>query len=172
MSNKKYIIYIRSENINEYRTPIIPKDLYLLINNGYIVYIQNSSHRIYSNNEYIKYGGIITTEEWYSPRFKDAIIIGIKELSNLEKLDNHTHMYFSHNFKNQNNSEYILSKFINSNSELYDFEYILDNSNKRYIAFGYYSGLVGGILGLKQYYNKINYIDNLKNLNYWISYKK
>jgi saccharopine dehydrogenase (NAD+, L-lysine-forming) len=172
MSREKNIIYIRKENINEYRTPLIPKDITLLINNGFTVYIQHSLTRIYSNQQYIAHGGIITNEEWYSPMFKDAIIIGIKELSNMEILDNHIHLYFSHSFKNQSNSEYILSKFINSNSKLYDFEYILDHFNKRYIAFGYYSGLVGGVLGLKQYYNKISYLDNINNLKVWSSYKK
>jgi len=166
------IIYIRKEIINnEYRTPLIPNHITILINNGFIVYIQYCLNRIYHNNDYVEQGGIITKEEWFSPRFKNAIIIGIKELNNLDKLDNHCHLYFSHSFKNQINSEYILNKFINSNSRLYDFEYILDN-NKRYIAFGYYSGIVGCILGLKQYYNKINFLDDLKDLKCWSSYQK
>lgn len=166
------IIYIRKEIINnEYRTPLIPNHITILINNGFTVYIQHCLNRIYNNNDYVEQGGIITKEEWFSPQFQNAIIIGIKELKDLDKLDNHCHLYFSHSFKNQINSEYILNKFINSNSRLYDFEYILDN-NKRYIAFGYYSGLVGGVLGLKQYYNKINFLDNLKDLKCWSSYQK
>ena len=170
MSQK--IIYIRAETIkNEYRTPLNPLHINILINNGFIVYIQSSLCRIYKDTEYIENGGIITSDEWYSSKFKNALIIGIKELFNLDKLENHTHIYFSHTFKNQINSEYILTKFINSNSKLHDFEYILDNHNKRIIAFGLYSGLVGGILGIKQYYNKINNIESISNLTPWYSYE-
>jgi saccharopine dehydrogenase (NAD+, L-lysine-forming) len=53
---------------------------------------------------------------------------------------------------------------------LYDFEYILDDNKKRVIAFGYYSGIVGAVLGLKQYYNKLNKLENISNLYHWKSY--
>jgi saccharopine dehydrogenase (NAD+, L-lysine-forming) len=165
------IIYIRKEKINnDYRTPLIPRHIKILINSGFVIYIQDSIDRIYNNDQYVENGCIVTNEEWYAPIFKNAIIIGIKELKDLDKLSNHVHIYFSHTLKHQFNSEKILSRFINSNSKLYDFEYILDDNKKRVIAFGYYSGLVGGILGLKQYYNKINNIESLSNLKPWSSF--
>jgi saccharopine dehydrogenase (NAD+, L-lysine-forming) len=167
------IIYIRKEFINnEFRSPLIPNHVKLLILNGFTVYIQNCDNRIYKNKEYYKNGAIITNEEWYSSLFKRAIIIGIKELRNLDKLLNSTHMYFSHSYKNQSNSKYILDSFKNSNSKLYDFEYVLDDNKKRIIAFGYYSGIVGTILGLKQYYNKINKLEDISNLKHWKSYNE
>ena len=160
----KNIIYIRKESIdNEYRTPLIPNDIKILIDYEYIIYVESCLNRIYKDAEYKKCGAIITSEKWYESKFNNAIIIGIKELDNLEKLNNNTHIYFSHTFKNQINSEYILKQFINSNSQLYDFEYFLEN-NKRLIAFGYYSGLVGAILGLKQYFNKLSESKILKNV--------
>ena len=166
----KNIIYIRRESIdNEYRTPLIPNDIKILINNGFIIYVQSCINRIYTDDVYKNSGAIITSEKWYNSKFNNAIIIGIKELNNLEKLNNNTHIYFSHTFKNQINSEYILKKFINSNSQLYDFEYFLEN-NKRLIAFGYYSGLVGAILGLKQYFNKLSESKILENLKPWNSF--
>jgi hypothetical protein len=167
------IIYIRKEKINnEYRTPLIPRHTKMLINSGFVIYIQKSIDRVYNDDQYIENGCIITNKEWYEPTFKNAIIIGIKELKDLDKLSNHVHIYFSHTLKHQFNSEKILSKFINSNSKLYDFEYILDDNKKRIIAFGYYSGLVGAILGLKQYYNKINNIESLSNLKPWLSFEE
>jgi len=166
----KNIIYIRQESIdNEYRTPLIPNDIKILINYGFIIYVESCINRIYNDNAYKKSGAIITSEKWYEPKFNNAIIIGIKELTNLEKLNNNTHIYFSHSFKNQLNSEYILKQFINSNSSLYDFEYFL-TKGKRLIAFGYYSGLVGAILGLKQYFNKLNKKNNMSNLKPWKSF--
>ena len=164
------IIYIRKEIIdNEYRTPLIPRDIKKLIDKGFIIYVQTCKKRVYTDNVYRNSGAIITSDKWYEPKFKNAIIIGIKELDNLEKLNNNTHIYFSHTFKNQNNSEYILTKFIKSNSQLYDFEYFL-NKKERLIAFGFYSGMVGTILGLKQYYNKINKIDDISYLTPWKSF--
>ena len=167
------IIYIRKEKINnEYRTPLIPRHTKMLINSGFVIYIQKSIDRVYNDDQYIENGCIITNKEWYEPTFKNAIIIGIKELKDLDKLSNHVHIYFSHTLKHQFNSEKILSRFINSNSKLYDFEYILDDNKKRIIAFGYYSGLVGATLGLKQYYNKINNIESLSNLKPWLSFEE
>lgn len=178
------IIYIRCEtNKHEHRTPIIPVDIKILIDNNFIVYVQKSTNRIFSDEEYKKYGGIITDKNWYDPMFKNALIIGLKEIDSLDKLLNHKHLYFSHSYKNQLDSDIILSSFYNSSSIIYDFEYFLDKENKRLISFGFYAGVMGCILGLLQYIkkNSVNSVDsvdsvdsvnsvnsvNLTNLNYW-----
>jgi saccharopine dehydrogenase (NAD+, L-lysine-forming) len=79
------------------------------------------------------------------------LVIGIKELENLEFLDHNTHAYFSHSFKNQKDSKKILDTFLFSKSDLYDFEYFLDTEGRRKISFGFYAGQVGAILGLLHY---------------------
>ena len=166
-----YILYIRNErNINEHRTPLIPLHIKDLINIGFIIYIQSSVHRIYTDLEYRQVGAIITDKCWHDTLFNEALIVGIKDFINLHKLSNHTHIYFSHSYKNQLNSEKILRLFAKSNSYIYDFEYFLNNDNKRIIAFGYYAGLVGAVLGLNQYYNKLNKKSNINNLIPWNSY--
>ena len=39
-------IYIRNETLkNEYRTPIIPEHIHILINLGFTIYVQSSSNR-------------------------------------------------------------------------------------------------------------------------------
>ena len=49
------IIYIRSElNKNECRTPIIPIDIPVLIQHGFNIYVESSSNRIFSDEEYEK----------------------------------------------------------------------------------------------------------------------
>jgi saccharopine dehydrogenase (NAD+, L-lysine-forming) len=160
-------IYIRDEYIqNEYRTPLIPKDVKKLVDNGFIVYIESSNKRVYNDNEYLILSNInqiesihITTKKWYDIYFQDALIIGLKELDFEEysKLNNHTHIYFSHCYKNQDGSQYILSKFKESNSYIYDFEYFVNVNNKRLISFGFYAGIVGGFLGIYQYIHKKRY---------------
>ena len=158
------IIYIRAEcNNDEYRTPIIPIHVKILINNGFNIYIQASASRIYADSDYEKQGAIITTKLWYDDLFKEALIIGLKEIPNLDKLNNHTHLYFSHSFKNQSNSNIILNAFLKSSSIIYDFEYFLNNNNVRLISFGFYAGIVGGILGLKQYLNILSNLTPYKN---------
>jgi len=159
------MIYIRSEhNKDEHRTPLVPNDIKKL--NNYIVYVQSSENRIYSDEEYQNNGAIITNKLWYDPIFKDALIVGLKDLDNLDKLAGHSHVYFSHSYKNQLGSEKILSAFKNSSSIIYDFEYFINN-NKRLISFGYYAGIAGGYLGLLQYITKKQYPGkNISNLEY------
>jgi len=172
-------IYLRKEYYNnEYRSPLVPKDINILIKNNFTVYVQSSNNRCFTDIEYEEYGGIIVEDEWYN--YNDCLIIGIKELNLIENLGNknnynhlyfsHTFIYFSHTFKNQTKSKYILEKFKYSNSILYDLEYFIYDNNKRIITFGYYAGLVGAVLGIWQYYNKTNNIKNISDLTYWKSF--
>ncbi len=163
---KKYKkIYIRDELcLKEIRTPIIPSDVSILISNGFEVYIQKSDKRIYSNESYEIVGCILTDLHW--SKFSDCIIIGLKKLDNLELLDNSSHIYFSHSYLNQDGSEQILKSFGKSQSILLDLEYFLDN-NKRVVSFGYWAGYIGVILGLKQFYNKINGLEQIYDLKHW-----
>lgn len=156
-------IFLRKETlINEYRTPLIPDDIKILINNGFKVYVQKSQNRCIKDIEYEKIGAILVDDDWYN--YKNSIIIGIKNLDNLNLLDGHIHVYFSHSFKNQTNSKIILDTFKQTNSKLYDLEYFLDNNSKRIISFSFFAGIVGTILGIAQYYLKNKSGKNLTNL--------
>jgi saccharopine dehydrogenase (NAD+, L-lysine-forming) len=166
------IIYIRKElNPSEHRTPIIPKDVVKLIENGYKVYVESSFHRIYTDDEYDFYGANITYKEWYDPKFENALIVGIKEIPHIKLLNKHTHIYFSHTYKNQVGSHQILKEFSKSSSILYDFEYFLDENKRRLISFGFYAGVVGCVLGIKQFLMKRQQSKSksksITNLSYW-----
>ena len=164
------ILYLRSELNNfEYRTPIIPNSINILINNGFIVFVESSKYRVYKDDDYKKAGAIITNNKWYDSIFKDALIIGLKEIDLLDKLSNHTHIYFSHCYKKQINSQKILKYFFDSSSIIYDFEYFIYKDNKRLLSFGFHAGMVGGILGLLQYYTKSLYDSNICRLKGWVS---
>jgi saccharopine dehydrogenase (NAD+, L-lysine-forming) len=155
MSCRLPILYIRKEcKTNEYRTPIIPEDVARLLQHGFIVCVQRSNTRIYTDDEYKASGAVMTELEWFDPLFKDAYIIGLKELSHLDKLSNHKHIYFSHSYKNQSGAKQLLETFYNSGSVIYDFEYFLDENEKRTISFGFYAGIAGCYLGLMQYFKK------------------
>jgi saccharopine dehydrogenase (NAD+, L-lysine-forming) len=144
-------IFIRKEYIsNELRAPIVPKDIIKL--KGFDVYVESCENRIYTDNEYHEAGAVITRKPWY--HFNDTIVIGLKELGDLDKLNNHKHLYFSHCFKNQINSEIVLNAFDKSNSKLYDFELFKNDQGKRLISFGYYAGVVGCVLALSHFNGK------------------
>lgn len=170
MNKKCNVLYIRNENNEkEYRTPIVPKDVQILISLGYAVYIESSKHRIFKDAEYVKCGAIITIEKWYMPMFKNALIIGLKDVVELDKLDYHNHMYFAHCFKKQCGYKKILNAFSSSSSILYDFEYFVGKNNKRVISFGFYAGIAGCLVGLMQYIHKSLFKKNITNITYWNS---
>jgi saccharopine dehydrogenase (NAD+, L-lysine-forming) len=166
MISNNITIFLRRElSMYEKRTPLTPNDIKILLKHGIPSYVQSSKHRVFEDSEYQDVGAIIVEDSWYENKYKDCIIIGLKELDNLEMLNNHIHFYFSHSYKNQVGSKYILERFKTSKSILYDFEYFLDSFNKRMIGFGIYAGYVGAVLGLKHFYN-----GNLSKLEEWSSY--
>lgn len=160
-------IYIRKEIYpNEYRTPIIPKDVTYLMKYNYTIYVQSSNSRCFSDDDYRKAGAIVVTDEWYN---YDAIIIGLKELQHIEYLNRHVHIYFAHCYKEQDNATTILNYFKDSRSILYDLEYFTYKNNQRFLAFGFYAGIAGCILALKQYqYKKLSSLSYITDLNYTI----
>ena len=158
-------IFLRSETYeNEFRTPIVPADVIRLMQHGATVLVEASLQRIFSDAEY---GASITIEKWYE-QGPDTLIIGLKELDHLDKLNDHSHVYFSHSYKGQANADKILRAFARSNSRLYDLEYFL-NDSKRAIAFGFYAGMVGAALGLRQYFNRVAGFADITDLTPWDS---
>lgn len=155
-------IVIRSETkANEYRTPIVPLNIKNLINKGFIVYIEKSDTRCFEDKEYETSGAILIDKgAWKNFKYPESIIIGLKELNNYEDLDNHAHAYFSHFIKTVNP---MLYWFKNSNSIIYDLEYLVDDMGYRKLAFGFYAGYIGALLGL------LYYTDELENsLQPWL----
>lgn len=144
-------LFIRAETYpNESRVALVPKDIQHLNSKGFTVWVERSVTRVIPDSEFQTVGCILTDANWWSQE-SDVLIIGLKELRELDKLDRHTHIYFSHSYKGQTGSRAILEAFSKSNSVLYDFEYFLNVDKTRCLAFGFYAGVVGAALGLKQY---------------------
>jgi saccharopine dehydrogenase (NAD+, L-lysine-forming) len=164
-------IFVRAESFpNEYRAPLVPQDIHTLVQAGIHVYIQKSPGRFFQDTAYADISGcIVTAHPWTHPDFKSSYIIGIKELTTLESLDGHTHVYFSHALKGQVGSEHIRRAFSDSKSQLYDFEYFTDSTGVRLIAFGWYAGVVGAALGLHEYALRKNESRSLEKLTPWAS---
>jgi saccharopine dehydrogenase (NAD+, L-lysine-forming) len=152
----KYLIIRKEYKRNEYRVAITPTDCRILINNNFIIYVESSIDRCFTDELY-KNNGCIIIDEFTKYNFNkdETLIIGLKELdyNNLESLS-YKHLYFSHTFKKQSNGKEILIKFKNEKGFIYDLEYLVDNNNKRLVAFGFWAGFIGTAISLLQYYYK------------------
>lgn len=163
------LIYLRAETYpNEFRSPLVPEDINTLKMYSHKIYVERSDTRFIPNDLWTKAGAELTDKKWYEQP-PETIIVGLKELDNIHKLNKHIHIYFSHSLNGQSNANRILSAFKQSDSLLYDLEYFRDKDNKRTLAFGFYAGLVAATLGLTQHYNRLNGHDDIHNLSYWNS---
>ena len=149
-------IYLRNEaNAKEHRTPLVPRDVSKMVNNGFTIYVERSVTRTYNDDEYKSAGAILVQPDDYSKamsNFQDVAVLGLK--APLQYLHNQTHIFFSHCFKEQEGSQELLQKLHENRIQLYDLEYFTDDFDKRLFAFGYHAGFVGGGLGLMQYFTK------------------
>jgi saccharopine dehydrogenase (NAD+, L-lysine-forming) len=168
----KYLVLRNEYKKNEYRVALIPNDCKTLINNNFIIYVESSKNRCFSDELY-KNNGCIIIDDFtkYNLNKGQTLIIGLKELdyNNLE-LFCYKHLYFSHTFKDQSNSKEILQKFKIKKGLIYDLEYLIDDNNKRLVAFGFWAGFIGTAISLLQYYYKFNNKE-LSNLTPYNDYK-
>lgn len=161
------LIYIRAETYpNEFRSPLVPEDISVLKMHSNIIYVERSQTRCISDEDWVKAGAELTDKKWYDQP-PGTIILGLKELDNIDKLNKHIHVYFSHSYKDQSNALATLTALKKSSSILYDLEYFKTPDDKRTLAFGFYAGLAAAALGLTQYYNRIHGREDLQNLTYW-----
>ena len=96
------ILHLRSESKPlEYRSALTPATTKALIDAGYTVHVERSPDRIFKDPEYEAVGAtLVPTGSWTSAP-KDHIIIGLKELPEDDFPLIHSHVQFSHCYKNQ-----------------------------------------------------------------------
>lgn len=68
----------------------------------------------------------------------------------------HTHIQFSHCYKNQRGWQDVLGRFPKGGGTLYDLEFLQDASGRRVAAFGYYAGYSGAALALLNWAKQIS----------------
>lgn len=131
---------IRREDKNEWETrvPLIPADAKKLIDNGIDVVLQPSPIRIFSDQDYITVGATISEDLSSCP-----LILGVKEIPTDFVERNKTYVFFSHTIKGQDYNMPLLQTMINKETQLIDYERIVDHKGRRLIFFGRYAGLAG-----------------------------
>ena len=152
MSKRMLHLWIRAEQRkNEKRVGVTPRDASKLICKGVKVTVEESADRIISTEDYHKVGCKIANQHSWPRAPKDAIILGLKELSDdVERLE-HKHIMFGHAFKGQTSGLKLLKKFKAGKGLLYDLEYLTDPEGRRLAAFGYWAGYAGAAVSLKAY---------------------
>lgn len=135
-------IGIRREDKNEWeaRVPLIPNDVKKLVNNGIEVFLQPSSIRIFSDQEYIDVGATISED-----LSSCSVILAVKEIPIKFIEKGKTYVFFSHTIKGQDYNMPLLQKMMDEKTQLIDYERIVDEKGQRLIFFGRHAGLAGMI---------------------------
>jgi alpha-aminoadipic semialdehyde synthase len=135
-------IGIRREDKNEgeARVPLIPSDVKNIVSNGIEVILQPSPIRIFSDQEYIDTGAIVSEN-----LSSCSVILAVKEIpiNFIEK--GKTYVFFSHTIKGQDYNMPLLQKMIDYKTQLIDYERIVNEKGQRLIFFGRHAGLAGMI---------------------------
>jgi saccharopine dehydrogenase (NAD+, L-lysine-forming) len=143
-------LWIRHEaRETERRAPVVPADVRRLRDAGFTVTVEESPQRVFPIGEYGAAGARIAAKSsWDEHAPDDAVVVGIKELPEEPSSLRHTHVYFAHSFKGQDEAVAVLRRFERGGGRLLDIEYLVDENGKRVVAFGYWAGYVGAALGV------------------------
>jgi saccharopine dehydrogenase (NAD+, L-lysine-forming) len=118
------------------------------------IYIQPSSIRCFSDEEYVLQG--IRIQEDIS---NCDLLAGVKEVNAGYLIPGKTYMFFSHTAKKQKHNLELLRSIIQKEIQLIDYEYLTDDNKVRVVAFGRWAGIVGAYNALRAYglrYNKFD----------------
>lgn len=140
---------IREEKIpQDHRVPLIPIhcQLLLAINPDLCIYVQPSSHRAFTESEYIHAGCSIAED------LSDCdILMGVKEVPIDKLIAGKTYLFFSHTIKKQIYNQGLMQALLAKKIRMIDYEVITFDNGKRAVAFGHYAGIVGAHNGLLAY---------------------
>jgi len=150
---------IRREDKNEWeaRVPLIPSDVQKLVNKGINVILQPSPIRIFSDDEYIQAGATISEDLSIC-----RLVLAVKEIPITFFEKGKTYVFFSHTIKGQDYNMPLLQAMMDKETQLIDYERIVDDKGRRLIFFGRHAGLAGVIDSLWAYGKRLNH-EEIKN---------
>ena len=144
-------VLLRAEQRDtEQRTPITPKGAAALHEAGVDVVVESSPERVFSDDAYEAVGcPVVHAGSWLTAP-PETVVVGIKELPDEPAELRHRHVYFAHAYKGQTGADDLLRRFVRGGGEVLDLEYLVDDTGRRVVAFGYWAGFVGASLGAMQ----------------------
>ncbi len=133
-------IGIREEDKNpwERRAPLVPEDVARLVSRGVEVWVQSSSRRAFSDEEFARAGAKVVAD--VSPC---EFVLGVKEMPASFFREGGGYAFFSHTIKGQPYNMGMLRALVEKGATLLDYELIKDDEDRRLIFFGRYAGLAG-----------------------------
>ncbi len=121
------------------RVPFTPQQASdLTSKNSVVVTTQKSDIRCYTDSEY-EANGVAVHEDLSKADF----LFGVKEVPINDLIPDKTYFFFSHTIKKQPYNRDLLQEVLKKNIRLVDYECLVDESDRRVVAFGRYAGLVG-----------------------------
>ena len=143
-------IWMRHEvRSTERRAPLVPADAARLTAAGFRLTVETSPQRAFDIDEYAAAGAeIAPAGSWVADAPDDAFILGLKELPDGPDRLRHRHIYFAHAYKGQDGAAELLGRFTEGGGTLLDVEYLVDDTGRRVVAFGYWAGYVGAALAV------------------------
>ncbi|RYP61743.1 hypothetical protein DL771_010014 [Monosporascus sp. 5C6A] len=154
------VIHLRAETKPfERRSPLSPKTAKALLHAGHIVRVERYPERIYKDEEFEAAGAeLVPTGSWRDAP-TDNIILGLKELPDVDAPLRHTHVTFLRVFKKQTGHEIWLRRFKEGGGALYDLEVLADENNRRVASFGYSAGYAGAAIALFSWAHQVLHPD-------------
>ncbi len=113
---------------------------------GVSVKVEPSNCRVFLDSQYEDLG-IPVTEDISDCDF----LFGVKEVPIENLIPNKSYFFFSHTIKKQPYNRTLLQAILEKNIDLYDYETIVNESNKRLIGFGRYAGIVGAYNSIRAF---------------------
>jgi len=148
-------LWLRDEvKPGERRTAIPPNSAKELINEGYIITVEKSKNRVFTDKDYEAAGCTLVESGTWKNAPIDTYIVGLKELPEETTPLKHKHIYFAHCFKQQSGWKDLLNRFYSGNGTLLDLEFLVDENGRRVAAFGKPAGLAGAALGILLWVHK------------------
>jgi alanine dehydrogenase len=110
------------------------------------VQVEASDCRVFADSQYENLG-IPVTEDLSDCDF----LFGVKEVPVENLIPNKSYFFFSHTIKKQPYNRKLLQAVLEKNINLYDYETVVDESNRRLIGFGRYAGIVGAYNSIRAF---------------------
>jgi len=149
------------------RVPLAPNQCaHINETTSHKVVVQSSDIRCFSDQDYVDEG--ITIVE----NVDDCdLLMGVKEVPIDSLLADKMYMFFSHTIKRQPYNRKLLKAILEKNIHLVDYETIVDENDKRLIAFGKFAGMVGAHNGVMTFGARTG-LYALPRMTTFLNYKK
>jgi saccharopine dehydrogenase (NAD+, L-lysine forming) len=149
-------LWMRSElRVTEHRAPLVPQDAGRLVSHAVELTVEEAPHRSFPIADYANAGCRVARSGAWVRAHRDQVILGLKELPPTPAALVHQHVFFAHAYKGQKGAHELLRRFVTGGGALLDLEYLVDDQDRRLVAFGYWAGYAGAALAVLHWHGRL-----------------